>query len=133
MFMPQQRCYSFAHLCGDKQTLQSLLQLACAQISFGHNLLYVQMTRMGMVAQAITGLFFPYQIEHLGLQDLIPYLVVIHCKMVVMLPPGNRVCPGHNLPAIICIKKFPFHSKYENRYDSLYLGQRESEQIQLLH
>ena len=98
MFMPQQRCYSFAHLCGDNQTLQSLLQLAYAQISSGHNLLYVQMTRMGMVAQAKTGLFFQYQIEHLGLQDLIPYLVVIHSKMVVMLQPGNQVCPHHNLP-----------------------------------
>lgn len=104
MFMPQRRCYSFAHLCGDNQTLQSLLQLACAQTSFGHNLLlYVQMMRMvvGMVAQEIMGLFFHYQIEHLGLQDLIPYMVVIHSKMVVMMPPGNRVCPHHNLPAII--------------------------------
>lgn len=101
MFKPQQRCYSFADLCCDNQTLRSSPQLACPQISFGHNfLLYVPMMTMEMVmvVREIEGLFFHYQIAHLGLQGLMPCLVANHSKMVAMMPLGNQVCPHHYLP-----------------------------------
>jgi len=134
MFKPQQRCYSFADLCCDNQTLRSSPQLACPQISFGHNfLLYVPMMTMEMVmvVQEIEGLFFHYQIAHLGLQGLMPCLVANHSKMVAMMPLGKQVCPHHYLPAIIQIYKFPSIRKCKAITNSL--GTENNKRFKQIH